>query len=62
LFGTVLGLSQNFVWFELPGPSTPPWVGLGVAAPALGILCIGPSLKLGKVSKRSGLVTMDASP
>lgn len=54
---TVLGLIANLVGLQLPGPIDTTVGRLGVAAIALGILCIGPSLSWQGGQGAGGLVT-----
>lgn len=54
---TVLGLIGNLAGLQLPGPIDTTVGRLGVAAIALGILCIGPSLSWQGGQGAGGLVT-----
>lgn len=54
---TVLGLAGNLAGLHLPGPIDTMIGRLGVAAIALGILCIGPSLSWQGSQGLGGLVT-----
>lgn len=54
---TVLGLVGNLAGLQLPGPIDTTVGRLGVAAIALGILCIGPSLSWQGGQGAGGLVT-----
>lgn len=54
---TVLGLTGNLAGLELPGPIDSTLGRLGMAAIALGILCIGPSLSWQASRSQGSLIT-----